>query len=39
VARSTSAIVGGGPSFHKQRNTTGGMSADTMSVIQLTTDE
>src|SRR4030095_3421459 len=38
VARSTSATVGGGPSFHKQRNTTGGIIADTMSAIQLTRD-
>jgi hypothetical protein len=39
VARSTSAIVGGGPSFHRVRSTTGGISAATASAIQLTTDD
>jgi hypothetical protein len=39
VARSTSAIVGGGPSFHRLRNTTGGITAATTSAIQLTSDD
>jgi hypothetical protein len=35
----TSAIVGGGPSFHRLRNTTGGITAATMSIMKLTKDE
>jgi hypothetical protein len=38
VARITSAIVGGGPSFHKVRKTIGGMTAITPRAIQLATD-